>query len=82
LLKIFFGVAYLATFIFNFSFNVKTSNIAYIHSVYGAGVQTHDLLVMSRLPLPLHHSLKRSEKHHFDFEWPIISKNEEVLLKL
>ncbi len=31
------------------------NSIAYIHPVYGAGVQTHNLLIMSPLPLPLDH---------------------------
>jgi hypothetical protein len=48
----FFGVPHLATFIFDVSFTVKDT-IPYIHPEYGAGVQTQDLLVMSRLPYPL-----------------------------
>jgi hypothetical protein len=44
----FFGVPHLATFIFYFYFSVKDI-IPYIHPEYGAGVQTHDLFVMSRL---------------------------------
>jgi hypothetical protein len=31
------------------------ASIAYIHPVYGARVSTHDLLIMSHLPLPLDH---------------------------
>ncbi len=31
-------------------FSVIASNIAYIHPVNGAGVRTHDLLIMSHLP--------------------------------
>jgi hypothetical protein len=45
-------VPYLATFIFNISFTVKDI-ILYIHPEYGAGVRSHDHLVMSRLPYPL-----------------------------
>jgi hypothetical protein len=29
------------------------ANIAYIHPIYGAGVRTHDLFIMSLLTLPL-----------------------------
>jgi hypothetical protein len=39
-----FGYLYL-----QFFFNVIASIIAYIHPVYGAGVQTHDYLIMSHL---------------------------------
>jgi hypothetical protein len=45
----FFGVPHLATFIFVIFLYVIAS-IAYIHPVYGAGVRTHDLLIVSRLP--------------------------------
>ena len=38
-----------ATFIFVIFLYVIAS-IAYIHPVYGAGVRTHDLLIVSRLP--------------------------------
>ena len=48
-LNIFFGVPHLATFIF-IIFLYVIASIAYIHPVYGAGVQTHDLLIVSRLP--------------------------------
>ena len=48
-LKYFFVVPHLATFIFWF-LNVIASIIAYIHPLYGAGVWTHYLLVMSCLP--------------------------------
>jgi hypothetical protein len=44
----------LATFIFIIFFYVVAS-IAYIYSVYGAGVRSHDHLIMSRLPQPLDH---------------------------
>ncbi len=53
-LKYFFGVPHLATFIFVIFVHVIAS-IAYIHPVYGAGFQTHDLLIRSPLPLPLDH---------------------------
>jgi hypothetical protein len=39
----------LATFIFVI-FVYVIASIAYIHPVYGAGVQTHDLSILSRLP--------------------------------
>jgi hypothetical protein len=45
----FFGVPHSATFIFVIFLYVIAS-IAYIHPVYGAGVRTHDLLNVSRLP--------------------------------
>ena len=45
----FFGVPHLATFIFDILFYVIAS-IGYIHPVYGAGVWTHNLLIMSCLP--------------------------------
>ncbi len=45
----FFGVPHSATFIFVIFLYVIAS-IAYIHPVYGAGVRTHDLLIVSRLP--------------------------------
>ncbi len=45
----FLGVPHLATFIFDI-FVYVIASIAYIHPVYWAGVQTHDLLIMSRLP--------------------------------
>ncbi len=48
-LNIFFGVPHSATFIFVIFLYVIAS-IAYIHPVYGAGVRTHDLLIVSRLP--------------------------------
>ncbi len=47
--KYFFGVPHSATFIFVIFLYVIAS-IAYIHPVYGAGVRTHDLLIVSRLP--------------------------------
>jgi hypothetical protein len=53
-LKIFFGVPNSATFIFD-TFVYVIAIIAYIHPVYGAGVRTHNLLIMSHLPLPLDH---------------------------
>ncbi len=49
-----FGVLHSATFISVILVYVIAS-IAYIHPVYGAGVRTHDLLIMSLLPLPLDH---------------------------
>jgi len=52
--KSFFGVPHLATFIFVIFVYVKAS-IAYIHPAYGAGVWTHDLLIMNPLPLPPDH---------------------------
>jgi hypothetical protein len=48
-LNIFFGVPHLATFIFVIFLYVIAS-IAYIDPVYGAGVRTHDLLIVSHLP--------------------------------
>jgi hypothetical protein len=42
-------VPHSATFIFVIFLYVIAS-IAYIHPVYGAGVRTHDLLIVSRLP--------------------------------
>ena len=45
----FFGVPHWATFIFVI-FMYVIASIAYIHPVYGIGVQTHDLLIMSPLP--------------------------------
>ncbi len=45
----FFGVPHSATFIF-IIFLYVIASIAYIHPVYGAGVQTHDLLIVSHLP--------------------------------
>jgi hypothetical protein len=40
-----------ATFIFIiFVYVYVIASIAYIHQVYGAGVQTHNLLIMGRLP--------------------------------
>ncbi len=51
-LKYFFGVTHWATFIFMIFWYVIAS-IAYIHPVYGTGVRTHDLLIVSRLPKPL-----------------------------
>ncbi len=47
--KYFFGVPHSATLIFVIYLYVIAS-IAYIHPVYGAGVRTHDLLIVSRLP--------------------------------
>ncbi len=47
--NIFFGVPHLATFIFVIFLYVIAS-IAYIDPVYGAGVRTHDLLIVSHLP--------------------------------
>jgi hypothetical protein len=44
-----------ATCIFIIFHIYNSSSIAYIHPVYGAGVQTHDLMIMSHLPLPLDH---------------------------
>ena len=43
------------------------ASIANIHPVYGAGVRTHDHLVMSRLPLPLEHGsrLKKRLVYHY-----------------
>ena len=50
-LKYFFGVPHSATFIFViFVYVYVIAGIAYIHPVYGDGVWTHDLLIMSRLP--------------------------------
>jgi hypothetical protein len=50
-LNIFFGLLHLATFIFvNFMYVSVIASIAYTHPVYRAGVQTYNLLVMSRLP--------------------------------
>ncbi len=46
--EIFFGVPYLATFIFAFFYKWIACIIADFHP--GVGVRTHDLLVMSRLP--------------------------------
>ncbi len=46
---IFFGVPHSASFIFVIFLYVIAS-IAYIPPVYGAGVQTHDLLILSHLP--------------------------------
>ncbi len=40
---------HLATFIF-IIFLYVIASMAYIHPVYSAGVQTHNLLIMSRLP--------------------------------
>jgi hypothetical protein len=51
-LQYFFGALHSATFIF-IIFVYVIASIAYIHPVYGAGVQTHDLSIMSRLPWPL-----------------------------
>jgi len=53
-LNIFFGVPYSATISFVI-FVCVIASIAYIHPVYGAGVRTHNLLIMSPLPLPLDH---------------------------
>ena len=47
--NIFFNGPYLANFIFVIFLYVIAS-IAYIHPVYGAGVRTQNLLIMSRLP--------------------------------
>ncbi len=52
---LFFSVPHLAAFIFKFFFNVIAKILAYIHPVYGAGVWTHDLLIMSRLLYPPDH---------------------------
>ncbi len=46
-LKYFFAMPHLDTINF---FHWIASIITYIHPVYSAGVQTHDLLVMSHLP--------------------------------
>jgi hypothetical protein len=46
--KYFFGVPCSATFIFDI-FVYVIASIAYIHPVYGVRIQTHDLLIMSRL---------------------------------
>ncbi len=49
--NIFLGVPHLATLIFViFMYDYVIASIAYIHPVYGAGVRTHDLLIVSRLP--------------------------------
>jgi hypothetical protein len=48
-LKYFFGVPHSATFIFVI-FVYVIDSIAYIHPVYGVGVRTHNLLIMSPLP--------------------------------
>jgi hypothetical protein len=45
---------HLTTFIF-FIFMYVIASITYIHPVYGVGVQTHVLLIMSPLPEPLDH---------------------------
>ncbi len=50
----FFGVPHSANFIF-IIFVYVIASIASIHPVYGAGVRTHNLLIMSPLPLPLDH---------------------------
>jgi hypothetical protein len=42
-------VPHSAIFIF-VTFLYVIASIAYIHPVYGAGVRTHDLLIVSRLP--------------------------------
>jgi hypothetical protein len=47
--KIFFGVPHSATCMF-IIFLYVIASIAYIHPVYGAGVQTHNLLIVSHLP--------------------------------
>jgi hypothetical protein len=39
-----FGYLYFVIFLY------VIASIAYIHPVYGAGVRTHDLLIVSRLP--------------------------------
>ncbi len=40
-----------ATFIFIiFVYVYVEASIAYIHPIYGVGVQTHDLMIVSRLP--------------------------------
>jgi hypothetical protein len=54
----FFGVVHLATFIFVI-FMYVIDNIAYIHPVYGAGVRTYNLLIMSPLPSPLDHGSRQ-----------------------
>jgi hypothetical protein len=58
--KYFFGVPHSATFIFViFGVFYVIASITYIHAVYGAGVRTHDLLIMSPLPLPLDHGSRQ-----------------------
>ncbi len=59
-LFVFFGVLHLATFIFVIIVYVIAS-IAYIHPIYSAGVRTHNLLIMSPLPLPLDHGSRRTD---------------------
>jgi hypothetical protein len=48
--KYIFGVPHSATFIFHYFRVYVIASIAYIHPVYGGGVRTHDLLIVSRLP--------------------------------
>jgi hypothetical protein len=60
----FFGVPHSATFIFVIFLYVIAS-IAYIHPVYSAGVRTHDLLIMSRLPYPLDHGSRLTTLNFF-----------------